>query len=73
MIASRVTHQRSSIGSPVLFSRREILRAGGSGLMGLSLGGLLEADVKMRATGPAPQADACIIIFLNGGPSHLDM
>ena len=52
MIASRVTHQRSSIGSPVLFSRREILRAGGSGLMGLSLGGLLEADVKMRATGP---------------------
>jgi hypothetical protein len=26
-----------------------------------------------NGTGSAPRADACIVIFLNGGPSHLDM
>ena len=56
-------------------SRREILRAGGLGAVGLSLADLLAAeqagtqgDASMKA-----RADRCIIIFLNGGPSHLDM
>lgn len=51
--------------------RRELLRVGGTGLMGLSLGRLLAAaESPLPLT---PRADALVIIFLNGGPSHLDM
>ncbi|HEY7313761.1 MAG TPA: DUF1501 domain-containing protein [Gemmataceae bacterium] len=53
-------------------SRREILQVGGAGLLGLGLPRLLRAD-KEGPNGTAATADACIIIFLNGGPSHLDM
>lgn len=41
--------------------------------MGVTLSRLLEAAEKRPAGDPAPRADACIVIFLNGGPSHLDM
>ena len=51
------------------WSRRELLRVGGLGAVGLSLPRLLAAADK-PATGPAPKADACIIIFLNGGPTE---
>lgn len=53
------------------WSRRHLLQIGGLGLAGLHLPRLLQAD----NPGPAPEAkaDACIILFLNGGPSHLDM
>jgi hypothetical protein len=54
-------------------SRRRLLQLGGLGLMGLSLPRLLRANARARASGVRPRADACIIIFLNGGPSHLDM
>lgn len=54
------------------FSRRELLRLGGIGAMGLTLPQLLAAD-DARTNGPPASADACIIIHLNGGPSHLDM
>ncbi|MBI4605037.1 MAG: DUF1501 domain-containing protein [Planctomycetes bacterium] len=54
-------------------SRREVLRAGAVGLMGLSLRRLLAAGEASRASGLEPRADSCIVIFLNGGPSHLDM
>src|SRR5262245_25944770 len=53
-------------------SRRELLRIGGSGLMGLSLARLLAAEEK-QAAAPQPKADALIVLMLNGGPSHLDM
>ncbi len=47
-----------------------MLQIGGAGLMGLSLPGLLRA----RSVGEHPAtADHLIVIFLNGGPSHLDM
>jgi hypothetical protein len=49
-------------------SRREILQVGGASLVGLALPRLLQA-AERRTT----KADSCIIIFLNGGPSHLDM
>ncbi|HEY7331265.1 MAG TPA: DUF1501 domain-containing protein [Gemmataceae bacterium] len=49
-------------------SRREILQVGGASLLGLALPRLLQAT-EQRST----KADSCIIIFLNGGPSHLDM
>jgi hypothetical protein len=47
-----------------------MIRAGAAGFLGLSLPQLLRAD--QTRTAPA-HADACILIFLNGGPSHLDM
>lgn len=60
------------LSSPRL-SRRQLLRAGSLGLMGVTLPRLLEADERRAAGDPLPRADACIVIFLNGGPSHLDM
>ena len=51
------------------FSRREFLRVGALGGVGLTLPELLAAN----GTGSKPRADACIVILLNGGPSHLDM
>lgn len=54
-----------------MWTRREFLRAGGLGSLGLTLPQLLAAGEKQ--TGIAPTAEACIILFLNGGPSHLDM
>ena len=41
--------------------------------MGVTLPRLLEADELRKAGDVAPRADACVLIFLNGGPSHLDM
>jgi hypothetical protein len=55
------------------WSRRRFLEVGGIGLLGLGLPRLLRAEARARATGLTPKADACILIFLNGGPSHLDM
>jgi len=51
-----------------------MLRAGTAGVLGLSLPQLLRADAARTQAGThASAADACILIFLNGGPSHLDM
>lgn len=51
-------------------TRREAIRVGALGLGGLSLPGLLRAQG--RATRP-PRARSAIILFLSGGPSHLDL
>ena len=40
--------------------------------MGLPLTRLVAAE-STSAAGLAPRADSCILLFLNGGPSHLDM
>src|SRR5262245_58786441 len=49
--------------------RREILRAGAVGLLGLSLPQLLRA----RAAAPsAGKAKACIFLFMWGGPAQQD-
>lgn len=50
--------------------RRSALQIGSLGVAGLALPDLLNADA-VRSL--APRADACIILMLNGGPSHLDM
>lgn len=42
-------------------------------MAGLTLPRLLRAQHQRTAADPQPRADACIILFLNGGPSHLDM
>jgi hypothetical protein len=60
-------------GCETVISRRHALQIGGLGLAGLSLPRLLAADEKSRAGGLEPRADACVLLFLNGGPSHLDM
>jgi len=54
-------------------SRRRLLQVGGLGLMGISLPRLLEARAAASVDSLSPRADACVLIFLNGGPSHLDM
>lgn len=54
-------------------TRRHALRVGTSGLLsGLSLPWLMEMQAKAGTGRPAP-AQACIFIFLEGGPSHIDM
>jgi hypothetical protein len=54
-------------------SRRDLLQVGASSILGLSLPGLLRAEHQSKSTNETASADACILIFLNGGPSHLDM
>lgn len=63
------------------FSRREFLRVGGAGLLGLSLGDILslQAHAKENAAPDAKSksgwgnAKSVIFIFLQGGPSHIDI
>jgi hypothetical protein len=54
-------------------TRRRMLQVGSLGLAGVTLSNLLRADAGRRASGTGSRADACILVFLNGGPSHLDM
>ena len=54
-------------------SRRELLRIGTATALGLSLPAVLRADESRSSSGTKAHADHCILIFLNGGPSHLDM
>ena len=61
------------------FSRRELLRVGGAGLFGLSLSQVLQLQAQAgnaEASGGGPgwgKAKSLIFIFLQGGPSHLDI
>ncbi|MBI2925958.1 MAG: DUF1501 domain-containing protein [Verrucomicrobia bacterium] len=63
------------------WSRRELLRVGGVGLMGLALGDILRLQALAADKAPAPsqpkngwgQAKSVIMIFLQGGPSHIDI
>jgi hypothetical protein len=50
-------------------TRRGLLHVGALGGIGLSLPQLLAADTQSHSA----RADSSIVIFLNGGPSHLDM
>src|SRR4051812_10755623 len=53
-------------------SRRGVLQAGCLGAVGLTLPSVLRAEAS-RQISQSATADSCIIVFLNGGPSHLDM
>jgi len=63
-------------------SRRDLLRFGGLSLTGLSLGNLLATEAR-ASNNPAPvpvgggrgfgKAKSVILIYLQGGPSHLDL
>ncbi len=56
-------------------TRRDLLRVGGSGVLGLSLGTMLQLQDSAAAEnkiGPGT-AKSIIMVFLQGGPSHLDL
>ena len=56
-----------------LFSRRQVLQAGGIGAIGLTLPALLQAEELQRSTtAPEPTAKSCIFIHQYGGLSQLD-
>src|SRR5438874_13455539 len=53
-------------------NRRDFLRVGALGIGGLTMGDVL----RLRAQGPNPTASApkaVIMVYLPGGPSHIDM
>lgn len=63
-------------------TRRDLLRVGGSGMLGLSLGGMFEMKAAQAAKAEvapghgAPgwnKAKSVILVYLQGGPSHLDL
>ncbi|QDU25994.1 hypothetical protein ETAA8_10660 [Anatilimnocola aggregata] len=51
-------------------SRRQVLRVGGAGLLGMNLPGLLRAE---STASIKPRAKSVIFLFQWGGPSHIDM
>ncbi len=53
-------------------SRRQLLRIGGLGSLGVGLSDLLRAEAFSAAKRPAPTIRSCILIFYYGGPSHHD-
>jgi len=57
----------------LVLARRQLLQVGGLGLMGVCLPRLLAAQENSAALDIKPTADSAVIVFLNGGPSHLDM
>ncbi len=58
-------------------TRRELLRVGGSSILGISLAnilGLQEACAESGSGGPGfGKAESVILLYLQGGPSHLDL
>lgn len=59
-------------------SRRDVLRVGGSGLLGLSLGNMLSLqsranEAKVVSAPGWGKAKSIIMVYLQGGPSHLDL
>ena len=66
---------RASRGSMLCdgISRRELLRAGAIGLGGIGLPGLLQLQHASATFSDSSKARSVIMLFLSGGPSHLDM
>lgn len=58
---------------PVGLTRRNMLQIGAIGALKLTLPQVLAAAERTPSERPAARADSCILVFLNGGPSHLDM
>src|ERR1700682_1516722 len=59
-------------------SRRDVLRVGGSALLGATLGGLfrMQRASADQGKGGGPgwgNAKSIIMLYLQGGPSHLDL
>src|SRR5687767_14956060 len=59
-------------------TRRDLLRVGGSSVLGLSLGAMFQAQARAaeapRARGRGwGKAKSIIMCYLQGGPSHIDL
>ncbi len=58
-------------------TRRDLLRVGGCGVLGLSLGSIFQLQAMAKETakgGPGwGRAKSVIMVYLQGGPSHLDL
>jgi uncharacterized protein (DUF1501 family) len=52
--------------------RRALLQAGVSSVFAALASRCLSPGAAMAGTAPAPHARACILLWLNGGPSHID-
>src|SRR5208282_4952984 len=76
----RVDHERADTRAGYRrLSRRQILRVGGLGSLGLTLRGVLRAEAEggaARSTTAGPKLASpirsCILIFHYGGPCHID-
>jgi hypothetical protein len=55
------------------FYRRDFLKLGSAGLLGLGLTDLLRLEARAKSSGVKPRAKSVIMVWLAGGPSHLDM
>lgn len=73
------TPGRDLCDSHLSFSRRDVIRVGGSGLLGLTLGGMLKLRAQASESALHPSAPGwgkakhVIMVYLQGGPSHLDL
>ncbi len=60
-------------------TRRDLMRVGGAGMLGMTLGGMLEVKAQPLNADPAPRMVPVgtkpkhHLIYLQGGPSHLDL
>src|SRR3954453_23654993 len=61
-------------------TRRELLRIGGAGMLGITLPGILALEEEAARAGPAVKgkdgfgnAKSVILLYLQGGPSHIDI
>lgn len=54
------------------WTRRQMLQAGGAGMLGLSLPRVLAAEEALRGAGKSPRAKNVIFLVLYGGPSQLE-
>ena len=59
-------------------TRRDVLRVGSCGLFGFSLGSLLRLEASANEATPSGgpgwgKAKSIIMVYLQGGPSHLDL
>src|SRR5687767_6316705 len=54
-------------------SRREFLRVGALGVGGLTLADLLRLKAQAAPGGAGSSGKAVIMVYLNGGPSHVDL
>ena len=70
-----MTHRSHSFACPGFqsapLSRRQMIKVGGLGLLGLTLPQFLRAEALKK--GPKAKAKSVIFLFQWGGPSHIDM
>ena len=60
----------------LLPTRRDVIRVGGAGMLGLSLPTLMQLQCQANSAGSGPgwaKAKRVLMVYLQGGPSHLDL